>query len=205
MKHSTSRDSADRHGNSLSRAALETADDTKHLQEVHIRLFHDEQMDEVEHLQPYGITSVPKKPTGSGLMRQAADAILAFLGGNRSHPVALMVTDRRYRLNNMTEGEVAVHDDQGNQVYASRDVLAVTGVKEAHVQVGSAHVQLKTDKVKLQFNDLSVTIKGGKVFLGKEDVTHAVQTVDGPSQKVFASIGETDSAMTAAPVAKRTE
>ncbi|HEY2210280.1 MAG TPA: phage baseplate assembly protein [Bradyrhizobium sp.] len=204
MKHSTSRDSADRHGNSLSRASLEQADDSKLLQQVHIRLFHDEQMDEVEHLQPYGFTSVPKKPTGTGIMRQAADAILAFLGGNRSHPIAVMIADRRYRLNNLAEGEVAYHDDQGNQVYFQRDVLVINGVKEVHAQVGNAHVQLKTDKLKVQFNDLSVTIKDGKLFLGKEDVTHAVQTVDGPSQKVFASIGETDSAMSAAPTGKRT-
>jgi phage baseplate assembly protein V len=204
MKHSTSRDSANRHGNSLTRTTYEDSDDTKLIQEVHVRLFHSEQQDTIEHMHPYGFSTKPKKPTGSGALRQAAESILAFLGGNRSHGIAMMVADRRYRPNNLTEGEVVLHEDQGNQVYLSRNVLVINGVKEIHIQVGDSHFQLTTTKAKMQNGTSSVTVKNNKTFLGKEDVMNAVVTANGQSSNVFSSLLDKDIPLAAAATAKQT-
>jgi phage gp45-like len=208
MRHSNSRDSANRHGNTLSRTTLESTDDSPLMQQVVARLFHSEQGQALEHFHQYGFTARPKKPTGTGLLRQAAEAIFAHLGGNRSHGIALMVGDRRYRPNNLQEGEVVLHDDQGNQVYISRGTIVINAASgmAVHVQTADgANLLLNASKAKMQFGSQSVTCTGGKTFLGKEGVNHGVVTVDGPSNKVFAAIDEDDGTMQADATAKRTQ
>lgn len=133
MRHSSSRTSADRHGNGMSRSIMETVDDTKLMQEVEISLFKNEQQQGIERFVQYGFTAVPQKPSGgSGSTgssggaggsggRSGAEAMFSFLGGNRSHGIAMMVGDRRYRLYKLDNGEVALHDDQGHQIHIARD------------------------------------------------------------------------------------
>jgi phage gp45-like len=126
MKHSSSRDSANRHGNGLSRTTVENPDDTQFIQQHGLRGFFDEQMDTFEHVHEYGFTSVVQKPTGMGALRQAAESFLSYLGGNRSHGIAVTTADRRFRLYKLANGEVALHDDQGHQVHIARDGVYVS-------------------------------------------------------------------------------
>lgn len=137
MLHSTSRNSADRHASGLGRTAVEGADDTKLMQETKHSLFKGEQQDQIEHVHPYGFVNVPNKPTGQGKLRRAAEAFMTFLGGNRSQGVAIAVGDRRYRLYKLAEGEVALHDDQGQQVHMKRDGIygSVPNSKKIVMQV----------------------------------------------------------------------
>jgi uncharacterized Zn-binding protein involved in type VI secretion len=80
-------------GNYISRSTVQSADDSQKWQEVDHKVFQDEQADTIEHVHPYGFTSVPKKPDQNG----AAEGIVAYLGGDRSHGVLLVVGDRRYQ------------------------------------------------------------------------------------------------------------
>jgi len=125
MRYSDSRDSANRHSNAASRATVESTDDSKLIQELGLRLFHDEQQSTIESLTPYGFTSRVQPPTTSGTLRRTAEAIIGFLTGNRSHGIALVVGDRRFRLMNLQTGETAIFDDQGTWIYLRRSgVLA---------------------------------------------------------------------------------
>jgi phage gp45-like len=110
----------------MSRAVVEEVDDSKLMQEHKHSLFGGEQQAQNEHVHPYGFTAVPKKPTGTGKMRMAAEAFMSFMGAGRSHGIAVMVGDRRYRLYKLDEGEVALHDDQGHQVHIKRDGVWVS-------------------------------------------------------------------------------
>ena len=49
-----------------------------------------------------------------------------FVNGNRSHGVAFVTGDRRYRLYKLVDGEVALHDDLGHQVHLTRDGIVVS-------------------------------------------------------------------------------
>jgi phage gp45-like len=142
MQHNTSRTSADRHASGLGRTTFEKADDTKLMQNVKFSGVAGEQQQGIEHVHPYGFVNVPKAPTqqqsssgsdgsGSGQTaanqhRMAAESFMSFLGGARSHGVALVTGDRRYRLYKLAEGEVALHDDQGHQVHIRRDGVYVS-------------------------------------------------------------------------------
>lgn len=133
----SSRNSADRHGNALGRTAVEEVDDTKLMQETKHSLFTDEQQAQIEHAHPYGFTNVPKKPTGQGSVRRAAEAFMSYMGAGRSHGVAVVVGDRRFRLHQLAEGEVAMYDDQGQQVHFKRSGLwaSVPNSKQIVMQI----------------------------------------------------------------------
>ena len=87
-----------------SRGVIELVDDTPKCQSVQVSALADEVLDEVEHFQSFGFTSVP--PKGS-------ECIVLSLGGNRSTSVVLAVGDRRVRLKGLNSGDVAVYNDDG--------------------------------------------------------------------------------------------
>ena len=161
MKHVTGRGAADRHGNAFSRSVVEKVDDTKLMQNSTHSLHIGEAQDDVEHVHAYGFSNVVKKPTqkqgqqgqqgqqdqqgqgGQGGFptqdqdRMAAEAFVTYAGSSRSHGVALVTGDRRYRLYKLEEGEVALHDDQGHQVHIKRDGIYVSAPnsKKIYMQV----------------------------------------------------------------------
>src|SRR6185437_10685924 len=75
----------------------------------------------IEHAHPYGFSAHPKKPSMVGGIMRSAVAFMGFLGGSRSHAVAFAVSDRRFRVYKTQEGEVVLHDDQGQWVYHRRN------------------------------------------------------------------------------------
>ena len=54
----------------------------------------------------------------------------AQVNANPDHTVVVCVADRRYRLTNLQEGEVALYDDLGNVVHLMRDRVKVNAVTE---------------------------------------------------------------------------
>lgn len=159
MRHSTSRTAADRHANGMSRSVVEQVDDTTDWQNGTHSVFANEQQGTIEHAHPYGFTHVPKKPTGVGLLRQAAEAIFAYLGGNRSHGISVMVGDRRFRLKKLAEGEVALYDDQGHQVHFQRGGLYVSAPNSKKI---TAQI-MQSDQMPTDQSDQNSQIKNGQI------------------------------------------
>jgi len=126
MKWLAPADSADRHGNSMSRMPVQKVDDTKPVQQHLLHGFAGEQMDTIEHMHPYGFVNVPQKPTGEGEKAEGAEGMTLFMGSNRSHAINVASGDRRFRLYKLADGEVALHDDQGHQVHIKRDGVHVS-------------------------------------------------------------------------------
>lgn len=100
----------------VGRAVLAAVDDSTGLQSVQIDLLADEAQDGAEHFQPYGFTAHP---------RPGAEAISLAVGGLRGHALIIAIADRRYRLKSLQEGEVALHDDQGQCVLLGRDGIRI--------------------------------------------------------------------------------
>lgn len=101
----------------LARAIVLLIDDAPRAQELQVELLEDEQQDGVERLQNYGFTAAP---------HPGAEAVVACIGGLRSHAIALVVEDRRYRLKGLAAGEVALYDDLGNVVKLGRTQITIT-------------------------------------------------------------------------------
>lgn len=97
--------------NFLARGVVALVDASRKLQGLQMRLTADEVKDGMEHFEPYGFTSNPLP---------GAEALAAFLGGDRSHGVVICVADRRFRLQGLKSGEVALHTDEGDVLHFKR-------------------------------------------------------------------------------------
>lgn len=96
----------------LSRGVVRLVDDGKGLQAVQVDLLKSETRDRLERFQEYGLSSVP---------HAGAEAVAAFVGGNRDHGVVLAVADRRYRVRGLTTGQVALYDSSGTCLLLDAD------------------------------------------------------------------------------------
>ncbi|MDF7777837.1 phage baseplate assembly protein V [Sphingomonas sp. AOB5] len=101
----------------IGRCIVMAVDDGRKFQELQVQLLADEVLERVERFQDYGITSVP---------RRGAEGVVLGVGGLRSHAIAICVGDRRYRLTGLQEGEVALHDDQGQKVLIGREGIVIS-------------------------------------------------------------------------------
>jgi len=95
----------------LARGTVVLANSASKLQSLQMRLTAGEVNDDMEHFEPYGFTSNPLA---------GAEGIATFLGGDRSHAIVLVVADRRYRLQSLAAGEVAIYTDEGDRIHFKR-------------------------------------------------------------------------------------
>ena len=96
----------------LGRAVLSAISDNGGVQVVQATLLEDEIRGDLERFQEYGFTSVPLP---------GAEALVAFIGGNRDHGVVVAVEDRRYRMCGLKGGEVAIYTDEGDFIHLQRN------------------------------------------------------------------------------------
>lgn len=104
--------------NIVARAVITALNTAKKCQMAGLRLIAGDTKESVEHLEPYGFTSAAQN---------GAEAVVLFPGGDRSHGMAVIVADRRYRLKGLARGEVAIYDDQGQSVTLTRAGIVVDG------------------------------------------------------------------------------
>lgn len=103
--------------NLLSRATVKLVNAKTKLQTLQLGLLFGELKGDVEHFEPYGFTAHPNP---------GAEALAAFFGGDRSHGIVVTVADRRFRLKELKQGEVALYDDLGQKIVLTRDGIALT-------------------------------------------------------------------------------
>ncbi|HVJ29760.1 MAG TPA: phage baseplate assembly protein V [Gammaproteobacteria bacterium] len=115
---------AKRVANTVARAVIELVDDDKKLQLLQVGALTDETIDDAEHHQPYGFSSVPLA---------GAEAVVVFPNGDRSHPLVVSVSDRRYRPTGGQAGEVTIYNNAGARV-----ILKADGTIEARSAGGTA-------------------------------------------------------------------
>jgi phage baseplate assembly protein V len=128
---------ASRLGNMLARGKLAAVNAGGKMQALQLQLLGGEVKDRLEHFEPYGFTSHPNP--GS------AEAAVAFLDGDRSHGIVLVVADRKYRMSGFAQGEVAIHDDQGQSVHLTRGGIVVKGAGLPMVFQDTPSITFKAD------------------------------------------------------------
>lgn len=93
--------------NMVGRAVIKAVNDAKGLQRLQLMVNAEEVLDDIERVQEYGFASNPKDGT---------EALVLFLGGDKSHGIVVATDDRRYRMK-VSKGKVALYDDEGQYVY----------------------------------------------------------------------------------------
>jgi phage baseplate assembly protein V len=98
--------------NLLARGVVKLVDAGTLMQSIQVSVLAGELLDQVEHFEPYGFTAHPHPD---------AEALVASLGGNRSHAVVISIADRQFRLQNLAPGEVALYTDEGDRLHFQRN------------------------------------------------------------------------------------
>ena len=141
----------------VARGVVRLIDDAAKCQRLQVSLLADETRDRAEHIQPYGLTAHPFP---------GADAVVLHPFGQRSHPLVILVGDRRYRLTGLAQGEVALYDDQGQKIVLKRgrkievdtDELIVKAATKARFE--TPLVEVTGDVVDNLSGGNSTTIRG---------------------------------------------
>lgn len=109
------------------KALIKTINDAGGIQTMQITALAGETRD-VERYQDYGLSSHP--PAGS-------QGIVLFLGGDRSHGIAIKVDAPLTRKKGLTEGEVALYTDEGDYLWLKRNRQALLRANKFNV-IGSS-------------------------------------------------------------------
>lgn len=87
------------------------------MQHLDVDMLAGEKHEGAEHVEPYGFTVAPYP---------GAEVFVGYIGGNRAHPIILSVADRKYRLQGLAAGEVAIYDDLGQKVHLTRGGIVLS-------------------------------------------------------------------------------
>lgn len=178
------------------RGTIKTSDDSLLMQTVDIRAKHGELITGVERPQLYGFNSIPVDEDQDG---KAADVMIGFVNGDRSHPTILAEGDRRSRPKNGEKGESGLYHYLGAALRFLKDGTffnAGSAKKPFQITVGNAVVTIADGKITLQVGGSSgpaVVIKASGVYLGGDPdqggTFQLLQTVGGTATNSYAKTG----------------
>ncbi|PYB99951.1 phage baseplate assembly protein V [Pseudomonas protegens] len=154
----------------LARGTVVLANSANKLQSLQMRLTAGEVNDDMEHFEPYGFTSNPLA---------GAEGIATFLGGDRSHAVVLVVADRRYRLQALAAGEVAIYTDEGDKIHFKRGRVIDIDTATLNIRASSG---VNIDSPTLSMSGKIVS-QGDQLAAGISQINHVHSGVQpGPGQ-----------------------
>lgn len=140
MHRMTPLDTGFRTYHGASRATVDSVQDFHLMQTMAGNLMRGEARKKIERWQSFGFSSVilPRSQSGGGQSGggagnpagQAAEAFMVYVGGNRSHPVAAVIDDRRHRPRGLKPGESAQYDDIGQMTLLRRDFSALLSLDD---------------------------------------------------------------------------
>ncbi|WP_166359279.1 phage baseplate assembly protein V [Pseudomonas akapageensis] len=159
----------------LARGTVVLANSANKLQTLQMRLTANEVKGNMEHFEPYGFTSHPQA---------GAEGIAAFLGGDRSHGVLLVVADRRYRLQSLKPGEVAIYTDEGDRIHFKRGRV---------IDIETGTLNIRASKA-VNFDTPQITQSGEIVSQG-DQVAGGVSQIHHPHGGVQVGSGQSGAAI----------
>lgn len=119
----------------VSRCVVSLVNDSLEMQRLQVTVLSGEVRDQVERFQEYGFTSNPFA---------GAEGVMVSVGGNHDHGIVIAVDDRRYRLQGLSGGEVALYDDQGQKVHLTREGIVIDGAGKPLMITNTPEVTLDT-------------------------------------------------------------
>ncbi|MFL6873873.1 phage baseplate assembly protein V [Pseudomonas marginalis] len=159
----------------LARGTVVLANAGKKMQSLQIRLTAGELKDGVEHFEPYGFTSNPLP---------GAEVLTAFLGGDRSHAVVVVASDRRYRISEVAPGEVVIFTDEGDKIHFKRGQVIDIETQTLNIKAGTS----------VNFDTPLIT-QSGRIVSEGDQVAGGVSQINHPHSEVMPGNGQSGPAV----------
>jgi phage baseplate assembly protein V len=147
----------------VARGIITFIDPSGGLQRLQTELLKDELRDGLEQFEGYGFTAHPPR----GL-----EALVLFLGGDRSHGVVVAVGDRKFRLKGLEEGEVALYTDEGDKLIFRRGRTLEIETMTLTVSAGTK-VRFNTPQLEVTGEIIDRVASGGRTMSGMRDLYNA--------------------------------
>lgn len=154
--------------NTVTRGVVHLVAEALKMQGLQISGVEGELFDGIEHPQEYGYTS---------RAHPGAEGFMVSVGGARSHQVALIVADRRYRIVGLESGEVCIYTDEGDSIHFKRGNSIEVTTQKAVVNAAES-VDVKTGVYTLEADLVHWKIGGWSVASRDGGRTSATVSVD---------------------------
>ena len=125
------------------RAVLTNIASTTPIQLVQADALAGEQLQDNELVQHYGFTSAPLAGT---------QLIVLPIGGKTAHGIIIATEHTQYRLKGLKNGEVALYDDQGQQIVLTRQGIVIRGAGLPITITNTPSVTMQTPLVHMTGN-----------------------------------------------------
>lgn len=126
----------------IGRGIVKLVNDAAGVQKIQLSLMANETRSKIERFQEYGFTSVPLP---------GAEAAAIFVGGNRDHGIIIATEDRRYRLQGLEGGEVALYSDEGDSIIFKRGNKIEVNTETLNINA-STEVKIESPLVRVSGN-----------------------------------------------------
>jgi phage baseplate assembly protein V len=163
----------------LVRGTVALADSMRKLQSLQVRLLAGEVKDQMEHFEPYGFTAAPLA---------GAEVLAGFMDGDRSHGVVIVIADRRFRLQGLQAGEVALYTDEGDHIHFKRGRII-------EIETGTLNVKA-TDSVNF---DTPLITQTGRIESTGDQVAGGISQINHPHSGVMPGNGQSGPPVGGAP------
>jgi hypothetical protein len=140
----------------------QVSDDTGKAQRVQVHGVAKQLLDNIEHMQPYGLTAQPMPIDGDG---HGAECLLIDVGGT-TYRVVAAASDRRYRPRTCRPGDVVLYTSADDPAAEHDDAtcrVALTPEPALIARIGAARIDATPEHLRLQFGGAVVTLTAGQI------------------------------------------
>ncbi len=165
----------------IGRAIVAAINDSETTQKLQLKLLADEIVTDLERFEEYGFSTYPW---------ENAEALAGFINGNRDHGIVIVVHDRRYRPDYLTQGEVVLYTEEDHttpfRVHLKRSRILNIKCADLDVDVsgdedvdigGDSDISVGGDKITDCGTDFMVTA-GSNILLGSTSIAALRRFVD---------------------------
>lgn len=150
----------------ISRCVLQAIDHTKEIQKVKVFVFGDETLGNMDRLQDYGIETYP-------LADDNTEGLITFIGGNRDQGICINLTSRKYRPNDLSEGDACIYSKDSNDSNLNRvwikpvnNTIEISNADGRKITLNNTNIDIEDgtgNKIEMKSGEINVT--GTKVNL----------------------------------------
>jgi phage gp45-like len=140
----------------------QVTDDAGTAQRVQVHGVARQLLDQIEHMQPYGLTSHPEPISADG---KGSECLLIDVGGT-TYRVVAVASDRRFRPRTCQPGDVVLYtsaDDPEAEHEGATSRVALTTGPALYVRIGAAQITANAEQLQLRYGAATVTLTAGQI------------------------------------------